>query len=57
VLTILAVEGYVLYRQFDVYYGQAATSDAAGFGAAVPGERTLQESSVPEEAPKEKTTA
>ena len=53
-LTILAVEGYVLYRQFDVYYGQAATSDTAGVNAAVPRERTLQESSVPEEAPKEK---
>ncbi len=53
-LIILAVEGYVLYRQFDMYYGQAATSDAASVGAAAPGERMLQESSVPEEAPMEK---
>ena len=55
-LTILVVEGYLLYQHYDLYYGQGATSGAAGVSAAMteattPEATTTEEPTAPEEDP------
>jgi len=49
-LTILVVEGYVLYQHYDLYYGHGVTSGAAAPTPAAL-EASTEESTVPEEAP------